>query len=33
MVKFHVALILAKLGETSRTEAVTLGARRGYVLR
>ena len=31
-VKFHVAAILAKLDATSRTEAVTLGARRGYVL-
>lgn len=31
-VKFHVASILAKLGASSRTEAVTLGARRGYVL-
>lgn len=30
-VKFHVASILAKLGATSRTEAVTLGARRGHV--
>lgn len=30
--KFHVASILAKLGATSRTEAVMLGARRGYVL-
>lgn len=30
--KFHVAQILAKLGATSRTEAVTLGARRGYVM-
>jgi DNA-binding NarL/FixJ family response regulator len=30
-VKFHVAAILAKLGAASRTEAVTLGARRGYV--
>lgn len=30
-VKFHVAAILAKLGASSRTEAVTLGARRGYV--
>jgi DNA-binding NarL/FixJ family response regulator len=29
--KFHVAQILAKLQATSRTEAVTLGARRGYV--
>jgi DNA-binding CsgD family transcriptional regulator len=31
-VKFHVASILAKLGARSRTEAVTLGARRGYLL-
>jgi DNA-binding NarL/FixJ family response regulator len=31
-VKFHVASILAKLGAASRTEAVTLGARKGYVL-
>jgi len=31
-VKFHVASILSKLGATSRTEAVTIGARRGYVL-
>jgi two-component system, NarL family, response regulator YdfI len=31
-VKFHVASVLAKLGAASRTEAVTLGARRGYVL-
>lgn len=31
-VKFHVASILAKLGASSRTEAVTLGARRGHVL-
>ena len=31
-VKFHVASILAKLGAASRTEAVTLGARRGHVL-
>jgi DNA-binding NarL/FixJ family response regulator len=31
-VKFHVAAILAKLGASSRTEAVMLGARRGYVL-
>lgn len=30
-VKFHVASILAKLGASSRTEAVTLGARRGLV--
>lgn len=31
-VKFHVASVLAKLGASSRTEAVTLGARRGDVL-
>lgn len=31
-VKFHVASLLAKLGASSRTEAVTLGARRGDVL-
>ena len=31
-VKFHVASILSKLDATSRTEAVTIGARRGYVL-
>ncbi len=30
-VKFHVAAILSKLGASSRTEAVTLGARRGLV--
>lgn len=30
--KFHVAQILGKLGATSRTEAVTMGARRGYVV-
>ncbi len=30
--KFHVASILAKLGASSRTEAVTLGARRGDIL-
>jgi DNA-binding NarL/FixJ family response regulator len=30
-VKFHVAAILSKLGAGSRTEAVTLGARRGLV--
>jgi len=29
--KFHVASVLAKLGAASRTEAVTLGARRGLV--
>jgi DNA-binding NarL/FixJ family response regulator len=31
-VKFHVASILAKFGAASRTEAVTLGARRGYLV-
>ena len=31
-VKFHVASILTKLGASSRTEAVALGARRGYVI-
>jgi NarL family two-component system response regulator YdfI len=30
-VKFHVASILAKLGAGSRTEAVTLGVRRGLI--
>lgn len=30
--KFHVAQILGKLSATSRTEAVTVGARRGYVI-
>ena len=29
--KFHVAQILGKLNAESRTEAVTVGARRGYV--
>ena len=31
-VKFHVASILAKLGAATRTEAVTIGVRRGLVL-
>jgi DNA-binding NarL/FixJ family response regulator len=31
-VKFHVASILGKLGATSRTEAVSMGIRRGLVL-
>jgi len=31
-VKFHVAAILGKLGATSRTEAVAIGIRRGWVL-
>ena len=30
--KFHVASILAKLGAASRTEAVTIGIRKGMVL-
>jgi DNA-binding NarL/FixJ family response regulator len=31
-VKFHVASVMGKLGAASRTEAVTLGIRRGVVL-
>ena len=31
-VKFHVASILAKLGASTRTEAVTMGIRKGVVL-
>jgi len=31
-VKFHIASIFAKLGVESRTEAVTVGVRRGLVL-
>ncbi len=31
-VKFHVASILAKLGASSRTEAVTIGIRKGLLL-
>ena len=31
-VKFHVASILTKLNAASRTEAVTIGIRRGLVL-
>jgi DNA-binding NarL/FixJ family response regulator len=31
-VKFHVASILSKLGAGSRTEAVSVGIRRGLVL-
>ena len=31
-VKFHVGSILAKLGARSRTEAVTIGVRRGLIL-
>jgi DNA-binding CsgD family transcriptional regulator len=30
-VKFHVASILAKLGAATRTEAVTIGLRKGLV--
>jgi NarL family two-component system response regulator YdfI len=30
-VKFHVASILAKLNASSRTEAVTIGLRKGLV--
>ena len=31
-VKFHVGSILAKLGAGSRTEAVTIGIRRGLIM-
>jgi DNA-binding NarL/FixJ family response regulator len=31
-VKFHVASILTKLNASSRTEAVTIGIRKGLVL-
>ena len=31
-VKFHVGSILAKLGASSRTEAVTLGVRQGLIM-
>jgi DNA-binding NarL/FixJ family response regulator len=31
-VKFHISSILAKLGASSRTEAVTLGVRKGLIL-
>ncbi|MFN2459342.1 MAG: response regulator transcription factor [Candidatus Velthaea sp.] len=31
-VKFHVASILAKLGAATRTQAVTIGVRRGMVM-
>jgi DNA-binding NarL/FixJ family response regulator len=31
-IKFHVASILAKLDATTRTQAVTIGVRRGWVM-
>ncbi len=31
-VKFHVSSIIGKLGATSRTEAVTVGLRRGLII-
>jgi DNA-binding NarL/FixJ family response regulator len=31
-VKFHISSILAKLGASTRTEAVTLGVRKGLIL-
>jgi len=31
-VKFHVSSIIAKLGATSRTEAVTIALRRGLII-
>jgi NarL family two-component system response regulator YdfI len=31
-VKFHVASILAKLDATTRTQAVTIGVRRGWIM-
>ena len=31
-VKFHISSILAKLGASTRTEAVTLGIRKGLIL-
>jgi DNA-binding NarL/FixJ family response regulator len=31
-VKFHISSILAKLGASTRTEAVTIGIRRGLIL-
>jgi len=31
-VKFHVSSIISKLGATSRTEAVTIGIKRGLII-
>jgi NarL family two-component system response regulator YdfI len=31
-VKFHVSSIISKLGATSRTEAVTIGVKRGLII-
>jgi DNA-binding CsgD family transcriptional regulator len=31
-VKFHVGSLLAKLGATTRAEAVAIGVRHGYVM-
>jgi DNA-binding NarL/FixJ family response regulator len=31
-VKFHISSILAKLGASGRTEAVTIGVRKGLIL-
>ena len=31
-IKFHVSSIIGKLGATSRTEAVTVGLRRGLII-
>ncbi len=31
-VKFHVASILSKLNATTRTQAVTIGVRRGWIM-
>ena len=31
-VKFHVASVLGKLGASTRTEAVTIGIRKGLVM-
>jgi DNA-binding NarL/FixJ family response regulator len=31
-VKFHVSSVIAKLGASGRTEAVTIGIRRGLIM-